>query len=1182
MGQSLSRRHLAPTPVSASPAAPGPGHSNDIHSPRRSLSNRILSSIPKPSFRSRPLSSSLALPTRPEQTLRGNNRRWRLSRRRNVHANTEGAVSERIGPLMEHDEHQVDRDVDEFGVITHRVPDNHSDSPAASTKGKEKAKDVPDIADDNEDNDDTPVPSTSTTPPLAQSGAGRDPVGDDEVVIAPTVPPSPPRQPPPLPPTQELERPSVPLPSAPTPPSPSPSPPQPSTQQTNTSPRPFPPPGTLVVVQGVVHTTDVPRSSDRPVATSSPIPPTTNDALYSSTGSSLDPTSTRPSSVPPESRPRNPLSGILPRPISMAPAVPFPPEPVIDSSNIDPLTRQTTSHMGGAVEDGEDEDRTRTHPHGISMAQGPVGASGLSASSIDVLGTLLRCVLFKLLVIYPCGYQLHPSPSSLSFQNSVAAAATAASLLTGSSEPIFSSGLTSSQPPPSSSSISQSASFNSNVPTERPLSPTPTSDAGRMRHVWSSLRDRLGLGGGAHNSNHSNDTASGLGGSSQPSDVLRPRDPREIMLTEMARAFNLGLGLGGATTSTTSTTASANSNTAELTMPDGDVLAGDRDGEQPPLPPPDSFERFLMDLQSDLRVTLMQEQEPGATGGTSRDAEEAAEDIEEDQPIPELQSLSDSGSDEFGTRHFESDDEDELDCEDDADEVNEEDVHTAQEQVSGRTSPAVSALGTGTLYPFGVRTSPGSPSYTTASQSISTAISPGTDGEIGASNSAMDIVQCGEVGTAHASCSVSTGKGTHVPTAGSSPPEDEVEGEGAVLGVMHSRETSIGGQRVEEGCRAVSGSIAVSPLDAPDPSNVPETTTGRDSSLLGTSSSPGPSTSNILNSIPGNPSLASQVPPRPSTSTSSPYSAPTQAPSSTNPNPEDSPMPFRLPSTPSPASRTERTPGGGINWWRMYRFPAIASPNPGQQGGPQGPSPLSQPASRVPAEGPSHPSTSPWARTTDQNETMASRGVAQVAGAHSGLAQPILSPSAASPTNIPEIVSASNQSTIPAPSTNGQDSNSPTNASTNPSEHRSNVVVPVIVVGLQSVNMDRQPPHIPQPHANRAPAMDDEDAEGMEFDGLEQPMSLPLQIPEPDEFRRHSTPSNTTSQEQNGQPSARGRTWQSRAANAIRNLRPSRRNADTASPQPQEAPGSRTFLIYVIGGTSFVAFRAVVTYACIL
>jgi hypothetical protein len=96
--------------------------------------------------------------------------------------------------------------------------------------------------------------------------------------------------------------------------------------------------------------------------------------------------------------------------------------------------------------------------------------------------------------------------------------------------------------------------------------------------------------------------------------------------------------------------------------------------------------------------------------------------------------------------------------------------------------------------------------------------------------------------------------------------------------------------------------------------------------------------------------------------------------------------------------------------------------------------------------------------------------------------------------------------------------------------------------------------------------MDDEDAEGMEFDGLEQPMSLPLQIPEPDEFRRHSTPSNTTSQEQNGQPSARGRTWQSRAANAIRNLRPSRRNADTASPQPQEAPGSRTFLIYVIGG----------------
>jgi hypothetical protein len=49
----------------------------------------------------------------------------------------------------------------------------------------------------------------------------------------------------------------------------------------------------------------------------------------------------------------------------------------------------------------------------------------------------------------------------------------------------------------------------------------------------------------------------------------------------------------------------------------------------------------------------------------------------------------------------------------------------------------------------------------------------------------------------------------------------------------------------------------------------------------------------------------------------------------------------------------------------------------------------------------------------------------------------------------------------------------------------------------------------------------------------------------------------------------RPRGWQSRAASAIRNLRPGRRPADAgqAAPPPLSSPsGSRTFLIYVIGG----------------
>lgn len=714
-----------------------------------------------------------------------------------------------------------------------------------------------------------------------------------------------------------------------------------------------------------------------------------------------------------------------------------------------------------------------------------------------------------------------------------------------------------------------------------------------MRHVWSSLRDRLGLGSGAHNSNHPNDTTSGSGlGQSvppQPSDIVRPRDPREIMLAEMARAFNLGLGLGGATASTLSAVASANSDTPQGAMLDaGDALAGDREGEQPLLPPPDSFERFLMDLQSDLRVTLMQEQDSGVLRRVPQDVDEIAEDVEGDQPIPELQSLSDSDSEEFETRHLDSGDEDEHDGDGDVDvDGDEVDVHTAQEQLSGRTSPAFSVLGAGIHSPLGVRTSIGSTSHfhasgtslphTAPSQSMSTAVSSSTDAEVGANNPATDSDKGSEIPASHASSSL--GKGAYTPvddlSTSAMQSEEELEGqrEGAVSGVAHSPGASNGGRRVEaEGGRAVAMAIAMPPHDTLEPSNVPGTETRRGSFLPGTSSLSIPLPSNTPNSLPGGAVLAVQDPPRPSTwalPLSSDLEPTTQSSSSIIPIPTDSSMPLRLPFTPSSTSRTEHTPGGGINWWRMYRFPAVASPNQGQPGGLHVPLPPSQPPLRAPTQGPSHTSTSSWTRTTEQsrqNEIITPRGVAAVPGAHSGLAGPALTPSAATPTNMPELVSIPNPSTGIALPTNGQASDPSTNTSTNPSEHRGNVVVPVIVVGLQSVNMDRQPPHMPHPYTNPAPATDDEDSEGLDSDSLEQPMSTPLHIPEPAEFRHHSSSSNAT-QEQGGQQSARGRTWQSRAANAIRNLRPSRRNADTTSPQPQETPGSRTFLIYVIGGT---------------
>jgi hypothetical protein len=220
---------------------------------------------------------------------------------------------------------------------------------------------------------------------------------------------------------------------------------------------------------------------------------------------------------------------------------------------------------------------------------------------------------------------MSPIPFSSSF--SVAAAATAASLLTGSSEPIFSSGLGpptngtsnvgAAEPPPNSGIASASANSNSIAEPARPMSPTPTSglgmafaplamgsgvaeaepptQTGRMRTAWGSLRERLGLGSAPRGSNASGSSAAGAsnGGSSagqspdrERDDRVRPLDPRERVFAEMARAFNMGLGLatlGGVDSSQTPSPSETNGSG---------------------LPPEDSFERFLIDLQADLRVAL--------------------------------------------------------------------------------------------------------------------------------------------------------------------------------------------------------------------------------------------------------------------------------------------------------------------------------------------------------------------------------------------------------------------------------------------------------------------------------------------------------------------------------------------------------------------------------------------------
>lgn len=766
---------------------------------------------------------------------------------------------------------------------------------------------------------------------------------DDEVVIAPTaelIDPSPQVH---VPTVSQSEGPPFMPPIAPAGPQ--------SHVGTTTQPsgRQFPPAGTLVVVQGVVHTTDVSRVSEVNTANNN----NSNNTSLANDGNLEPPAITRSSSITrqrssstPGDRLRNRLSGILPRPSSMLPSVPLMSEggAAADFSQQLPVDTQSSTAslpagMGPNAGAGPPTSETSS-----------ANTSSLSPSSIDVLGTLL----------------------------SVAAAATAASLLTGTSEPIFSSGLaplsqSPNQPPPQSVS-------------DRPLSPTPTGDAGRMRHVWSSLRDRLGLrtpGMGAPGADE---------GTGRPS----PRDARELLLTEMARAFNLGLGLGRPPVVPDVT------NAGGPAVPAAEPPSADGGGtsDVPIMPPPGSFERFLIDLQSDLRVALAQDSVPvdadseGNDEGERRETEDmldgtsdnesydtAASDI--DDNMPELQSVSDEAS-------------------------TISDAHTARE-------------------------------------------SPGTNDDTLGHSDDPDL----EIDNALVHDATATLP--HIAHA------DTLSGEAGI---------DIGSQDASSG---LSGS-PTGPLSSP-----------------------------------------SSGPPGVSSSTESSTAAQESA---------ETDMPFRIPRiSAGSTSRTEHTP---INWWRLYRFPAI---------------------------------TAPASRST-QAHTIVQQGSAPQPLPHvDGNGVQSAGGPPAAPSLLPFAPSEMSDTTHATPAADLTAGVQPSNGNI---EQR-NVVIPVIVVGLQSVHAERQspmpphPPHHLHPHVHHQPPdfADERPTEGdmMDLDfGNESGMSSPTPAPPaPSEF-----PPEDTRQ-------SRGRSWQSRAADAIRNLRPGRRAA-VARQTASEPPGSRTFLIYVIGG----------------
>ncbi|TFK38964.1 hypothetical protein BDQ12DRAFT_682787 [Crucibulum laeve] len=380
-------------------------------------------------------------------------------------------------------------------------------------------------------------------------------------------------------------------------PAPAPTPAAPSRQ--------FPPPGTLVVVQGIVHTTDVARPNPTPVPIPAPVSTslsTETDATPRTPTNAFATLSSRASSTPPATsiersgssgRTRNRLSALLrsrpssavipdttptgspalgPSPLSSETLEPSAipasdtPHSISDSESTDDTSNTgitTPSAEPESVHDPAAASSADPNANNEDMNDTPALPS-ISSNSIDVLGTLL----------------------------SVAAAATAASLLTGSSEPILSSGL------------AHSAAANRPVPGPNLNDMSAAGRAERMRQAWSAIRERLGL---------RSNPATTSPNEGNPTRQLQ--DTRELMLQEMARAFNVGLGLGG----NVAPTPGAPNSAANVTDPAVE--------EPAVLPEEGSFERFLVDLQTDLRTALSPEQQesPSNDDSTANEATPGAD-----------------------------------------------------------------------------------------------------------------------------------------------------------------------------------------------------------------------------------------------------------------------------------------------------------------------------------------------------------------------------------------------------------------------------------------------------------------------------------------------------------------------------------------------------------------------------
>lgn len=234
---------------------------------------------------------------------------------------------------------------------------------------------------------------------------------------------------------------------------------------------------------------------------------------------------------------------------------------------------------------------------------------------------------------------------------------------------------------------------------------------------------------------------------------------------------------------------------------------------------------------------------------------------------------------------------------------------------------------------------------------------------------------------------------------------------------------------------------------------------------------------------------------------------------------------------------------GRINWWRLYRFPQITSITLDmaaaaglRQAGSRGASNTDldhrEASPPTTTQTPSHPSTSTSSTPRPPMPGGPTNESSGLSSAHRNVASENLGPQ-----------------TPPQPFATSRS------------------VVPVIIVGLQSVNPEWRDMPVPNENDDTNAGRQTEN-NNSEIADLPSPPARGVGDDEPTlEGDTGMLAGGSTGEPTGGRGRSRG--WPSRAANAIRNLRPGRRTTDAgpAASQPSSpANGSRTFLIYVIGG----------------